>query len=129
MLYLGLTREAVVAEFQRFIDRQSFGAQDLMPRGLYRFDVQLSGALDLRDPLTRERLELSDDQLTGEDRSRCQAIGEAAFATARTAVIAPSATGRDDILAVYLQHVHGESRLAVRDHVVWETPPTPPHGL
>ncbi len=95
-----------------------------MPRALHRFEVQLHGALDLREAAVRELVGLSQQQLTGEDRSACQAVGEAAFATGRSAVI--SATGQDDILAVYLEHIHGASRLTVEDHELWQTPPENP---
>ncbi len=123
MLYLGVTHAAVVAEFRRLVAKQSFGAQDLVPRGLYRYEVAVHDALDLRDGATREQLGLSDQQLFGEDRSACEAIGRAAFANERTAVIAPSATGHDDVLAVFLDHVSGASTVTVGDYEVWEEPP------
>ena len=63
---------------------------------------------DLRDAATLTSVGLSADDLIDTDRSRCQAVGEAALLLGLDGLLAPSATGTGDVLAVFDPPAHGE---------------------
>ena len=125
-LYLGLTPQAVRAEFHRLATRQGLATGSFLPRVLYRYDTHLATLLDLRDHEARDAVTLTADDLGGDELAHCQAVGEAAYACGREGILAPSATGHDDILAVFLTHRQAASRLDPTQVERWEddVPPT-----
>lgn len=56
--------------------------------------------LDLTDPQTREALAVTEADLTGDDLTRCQALGDAAQAAGFEGILAPSAALADEIILV-----------------------------
>lgn len=123
VLYLGLSEETVVAEFQRFAKRQGLAPESFLPRAFYTYDVALDGVLDLRDPAARKTLSLADRDLSDDDLRACQAIGEAASTSGIEAIIAPGATGRGDVCAVFVGALGAKSHVEVVDSQIWEAVP------
>lgn len=122
-LYLGLSRDTVIAERRRAAARQGLAPEDFLPRDLYEFDVILHAVLDLREPATRESVGLSDAELVAEDARACQQIGEAAHYLGLEGIVAPSATSVGNVIAVFLDRLGPDSRLDARRLEEWLIPP------
>jgi RES domain-containing protein len=72
---------------------------------LYRYEVAVDGILDLTNGEVRAQVGLGLDVLTGPDWTSCQELGLTAHALGIKGINSPSATGVDDVLAVFVQHV------------------------
>ena len=107
-IYLALTVEACVAEFLRMAEGQGKGASSFLPRDLHEIEVHGMLVCDLRDTAALASVDLNANDLADEDRSRCQAVGEAALLLGLDGLLAPSATGTGDVLAVFDPPAHGE---------------------
>lgn len=101
VLYLCTTRPCTVAELRQLGRRQIIGVEGLLPRVLYRYEISLDRVLDLTSSVTLQHLEITAQQVTGADLAIPRQIGEAAHATGIQAVKAPSATGVDEVIAVF----------------------------
>lgn len=101
VLYLCTTRPCALAELQRLGHRQPIGVAGLLPRQLYRYELELSEMLDLTDRDVRDALALDPDTLVGPDWNATQHIGDIAHRNGFHAIRSPSATGVDDVLAVF----------------------------
>jgi RES domain-containing protein len=119
VLYTGLTAEVVEAEFARMASLQGRRVGDFLPRTFVRYRVALSKVLDLRSAESREVVRLSDSDIWGDDRVRCQVIGEAAHYLAFEAILAPSATAVGDTLSVFMDRIGGESSVEVVERTTW----------
>jgi RES domain-containing protein len=69
-------------------------------RRIGRARVENLRVLDLTDPRVRETLGVTDDDLTSDDLTRCQALGEAARAAGLDGVLAPSAALAGEVILV-----------------------------
>ena len=123
VLYLGLSRETVVGEFQRLAARQHLAPEAFLPRTYYTYEVELTALLDLRAPDAREAVGLDARDLVTDDRAVCQAVGDAAHACNREGIIVPGATGAGEVLAVFIARLRPSS--VVRDVAaeLWEALP------
>jgi RES domain-containing protein len=122
-IYLAVERETAIAEFNRMAARAGRRPQDFTPRRLYRFELRLRRLVDLRPAPARKAVDLSDDDLFGDDASACQAVGEAVETLGREGIIAPSATGSGIVLAVFFDRLGSDSEVAVRGYDTWRAPP------
>lgn len=125
VLYLGLDVGTVIAEFHRLAAKQRLAPSSFLPRTLYRYDIRASNLLDLRLVDNRLALDVSVDELAADDPAACRAIGEAAFTCGREGVLAPSATGAGDVLAVFPQRLQGGSAVRDTEAELWEHVPAP----
>ena len=107
VLYLCLTRPCVVAELTRQAERQSLAVQDLLPRELWAISVDLDKVLELTNATTLAALDVAPADLTRDDYRFTREIGEAAHEHGFQAVVAPSATGVDEVLAVFPENLAG----------------------
>ncbi len=123
VLYLGLTRGTVKAEFYRLADREEMPPENLLPRRLQEYRVELQSVLDLRDSDVRSMLGLSDAVLAGDEPTLCQAIGDAAHYAGFEDLVAPSATGSGEILAVFTDRLMAGSHVSPGASTMWETLP------
>lgn len=105
VLYICVTRRCTVAELRRLGERHAIGVEGLLPRYLYRYDIRLERVLDLTTDDAGGAVGIGWDALTGRDWTACQDLGVVAHSLAAQAVLAPSATGVDDVLAVFMQHL------------------------
>ena len=100
-LYLCETRSCVVAELTRQGTRHVVGVEGLLPRLLYRYELDLHRVLDLTDSDTRTHLGIAKDELVTDDWSVCQQLGTEAHAVGDQGIRTYSATGVDTILVVF----------------------------
>lgn len=108
-----------MAEFERLGKRQVIGAIGLLPRELYEYPAELSRVLDLRSPAALATIGIQPSQLVGSDWAACQRLGEDAHTAGFQAVRSPSATGVDEILAVFPELVGANGRLEPELLEVW----------
>lgn len=118
VLYLCLTRACAVAELRNRGQQLAIGVEGLLPRTLYRYEVSLDQVLDLTSERTRDHVGISMLQILGNDLTFPRQLGEAAHATGAQAIRSPSATGVDEILAVFPELV-GSGRLAPSQVEKW----------
>lgn len=107
VIYLCTTRPCVVAELTRQVERQGFSIDGFLPRELYRLTASLTRVLDLTDAEVLAALGLVADDLVRDDRSITHEIGEAAHEHDFQAILSPSATGVDDVIAVMPENLAG----------------------
>lgn len=105
VLYMCVTRPCAVAELRRFGERQPIGVEGLLPRHLYSYDIILDRVLDLTDAEVRATVGVGLEVLTGPNWTTCQELGTTAHALGVQAIVSPSATAVDDVLAVFVQHL------------------------
>jgi RES domain-containing protein len=123
-LYLALERETTFNEFYRLAARQGRAPEDFLPRRMYRYEVALGAVLDLRDPNARASLHLNDADLTANDASKCQEIGESTHCLGLEGILAPSAAGLGTVLAVFFDRLRADSHIRDIDYEPWTAPPT-----
>lgn len=107
VLYLCLTRPCVVAELSRQAERQGINVDDLLPRELFVISADLDKVLDLTDAATLAALGIAPPDLVRADHGFTQEIGEAAHEHAFQGIRSPSATGVDNILAIFPEKLAG----------------------
>lgn len=107
VLYLCLTRPCVVAELTRQAERQGLNVDTLLPRELFEISADLDKVLDLTDTATLDALGIAPPDLVREDHRFTQEIGEAAHEHDFQAIRSPSATGVDDVLAIFPEKLAG----------------------
>lgn len=123
MLYLGLSRDAVIAEFHRLAARQHLRPESFLPRLFYTYEVDVGSLLDLRQPAHRAAVGLTEADISADDLRACQEVGEGALACGREGIIAPSATNQGEVLALFVARLHPESVVIDVDSELWETVP------
>jgi hypothetical protein len=96
-----------VAELTRQAERQSLEISDLLPRELWRMAVDLTKVLDLTDQSTLNSLGITTAKLVRDEHGFTQQIGEAAHENRLQAIRSPSATGIDDVLALFPENLAG----------------------
>lgn len=120
VIYLCLTRACVVAELTRLAERQSIQPVDLLPRELWSVETSLDQVIDLTDVATLDATGLAAADLIRPDHAFTQQIGEAAHERGIQAIRSPSATGVDEVLALFPQNL-GSASLDVALVEVWES--------
>ena len=88
---------------------------------MWRINVQAGRVLDLTNPFTLDQLGIERGDLIREEYRLTREIGEAAHQQRLQAVLTPSATGVDSVVAVFPENLGG-SVLRVRLVEVWNTP-------
>lgn len=82
------------------------------PRHLHHVRATDIEAVDLTQPAALEAVGLTRDDLSDDDWSACQAVGDAVHYLGITALLAPSATGDGHVMAVFEPHLRA-GQLAV----------------
>jgi RES domain-containing protein len=117
-LYLASTAKTAIEEVGRAFAAQGRALDEAVGLVLYDFEVELSAVLDLRNPADLGSVGLSLSEIQSRDRSKCQAVGDAAHFVGLEGVWAPSGTGRGEVLAVFTDKQRPSS-------LVVPNPPTP----
>jgi RES domain-containing protein len=118
VLYLGLTRATVDAEFERMARRMGRSTEDFLPRRFVAYTLRLASVLDLRPDSALADVGLSMADLASDDLVKCQQVGEAAHYLGLEGILAPSATSRGVVLAVFPDRLGGSSSiLIIRDEI------------
>ncbi len=121
VLYLCLTKPCVVAELTRQAQHQGLSIADLLPRELWQIDSTLHKMLDLTADTTLTELNLDQHDLTRDDYGLTRELGEAAHQHGFQGIRTPSATGVDQVLAVFPENLAG-AVLTVELLQVWSSP-------
>lgn len=120
VLYLGTSMRTLVAELAKAASRIGLDLDDVLPREVFRYEIELDAVLDLRDPETLAVLGVSLEDLLAEDRTTSIAIGEEALAAGWQAIWCPSAARDGDVLAILLPNLGG-GQLEASLVSVWQT--------
>lgn len=120
VLYLCTTRPCAIAELDRLGERQSLSIDDLLPRVLFRYEVRLGSILDLTKTRVLNHLGITDRDLTQAAWSFTQELGEVSHDLGLQGLLAPSATGVDSVLAVFVDHI-GLGAAEPRQVETWES--------
>ena len=121
VLYLCTTPRCAAAELARLAHRQSLAVEYLLPREVWRIQVNLNRTLDLTDEAVLRTLGLRTEDLIREDYQLTNEIGEAAHEQGFQAIIARSATAVDSVMAIFTENIR-ESILRPNLVERWESP-------
>ncbi|MBA3876935.1 MAG: hypothetical protein C0498_08365 [Anaerolinea sp.] len=113
--YTALDVATVDRELDRTARRAGMTSAMMGPRRLATIRVRLSRVLDLTNADVRAALDVTEADLTGEDPAVPQAIGETAHHLGYEAILAPSATGTGQALAIFLDNRAADSVLEVAE--------------
>lgn len=92
---------------------------DFVGLRLYRLEVTLGAVLDLRTDEALAAVGLNGAALAASDRRVCQAVGDAAHFLGYEGILAPSATGAGQVLAVFTDKQHPDSNLEPVSNKAW----------
>ena len=120
VLYLCTTQQCVSAELSRQAQRQGIGVEDLLPRELWEVTAELSRVLDLTDEHVLGVLGVDSIDLLRDDHRFTQSLGESAHEQGFQAIRSRSATGVDDIVAVFPENL-ADAALYVELTGVWSS--------
>ena len=104
VVYTALDVATVDRELDRAARRAGMTSAMMGPRRLATIRVRLSRVLDLTDADVRAALDVSPADLTADDPAVPQAIGEMAHHLGYEAILAPSAAGDGQALAIFLDN-------------------------
>ncbi len=120
VLYLALSLETTAAELRHVAARTGLALEEALPREVFAFDLELTEVLDLRDDNALAELDVTRDELLSADQLRSREIGEAALHLGFQAIVAPSATGTGEVLAVLADNL-GAGKCEPRRLGDWNT--------
>ena len=111
-IYLSQPRATCVAEFHRMAQGQGRGPSSFLPRTVHHIQITDLSVLDLTGDGLGD-VGLDSDDLSDNDWSPCQLVGQAAHFLGASGLVAPSATGEGLTIAVFETRVRGQ--LAIID--------------
>lgn len=133
VLYLGRPTDAVVGEAYRHLvdDIEGMTGDTVGPRTLWTLQVAVTGVVDLRDPASLAAVGLTAGDLHGDiDKyDRCQAVAQAAHQLQLHGIIAPSATGIGETVALFDHWLPVAEVPTVVHRETWEQLPADPRRL
>ena len=122
-LYLGADVATVVREFERLARKQGRAVDEFLPRDMFTYELRLQHLIDLRVGEHAAAVGLTPADFADDDLSRCQLVGEAVHAAGFEGLIAPSATGTGEVLAVFLGRALPGSVVRAVGSERWVGPP------
>ncbi|MCZ2807600.1 RES family NAD+ phosphorylase [Modestobacter sp. VKM Ac-2983] len=129
VIYLGRPVSSVTAEaYRHLVEEYGIPAESVQPRRLYTVTVDVAQVLDLTDTDNLATVGLTEDDLRSpvDDYEACQRVAAAAHQLEIQAVLAPSATGLGETLAIFRERVTLTGTLQVQAEETWETLPADP---
>jgi len=120
VIYLCLTKCCVAAELTRQAVRQSVQVEDLLPRELWSIATDLERVLDFTEDSVCVAAAVGPADLVRPGHGFTQQIGEAAHERGIQAIKSPSATGVDDVLALFPENL-GSATMQLELVEVWES--------
>jgi len=111
VMYTALDETTVLQEFYRLAERSGLAVENFLPRTLCVIEVDVAAVLDLRNPQNLTSVGLTPEQLRSFSMRECQAVGDAAHRLDLEGVLAPSATGAGNVLAVFELKLRNTSRV------------------
>jgi RES domain-containing protein len=135
VLYLGRPRSSIAVEaYRHLVDpfaENGMTGDMIAPRRLLVCKVSVTEILDLRSEAAQLRVALSDDDLMSGvgDYEACQTVGRVAHQLGLHGIIAPSATGLGETLALFEQHLPADELPTLIQDEAWDVLPTDPRRL
>jgi RES domain-containing protein len=120
VIYLCLTKPCVAAELRHQAVRQGVQVEDLLPRELWSIATELDTVLDLTDVSILTSAGLDSADLVRSGHAFTQQIGEGAHERGVQAIRSASATGVDEVVALFPENLAGTT-LHVELVEVWES--------
>jgi hypothetical protein len=113
-----------VREFHRLAEKQGIAPDGFLPRNLFTYEERLRRIVDVRSNAHQQVVGLVGNWLGDDDVRLCQLVGEAAHQAGFEAVLAPSAAGPGEILAIFLDQLLPDSVVRAIDSERWDDVPT-----
>lgn len=135
VLYLGRPRASVTVEaYRHLVDpfaAEGMSGDLVAPRRLLICEVAVTEILDLRRDEAQRRVGLSTEDLASEVGAydECQVVGRVAHQLGPHGVLAPSASGLGETLALFEQHLPAEELPRLAGEEVWNVLPADPPRL
>jgi RES domain-containing protein len=107
------------AEFAAIVSRGSLPVSTFLPRAVCVISASLKYLLDLRSPTGLRSVGLKTTDVTGRDWSGCQAVGVIAHRLDFEGLLAPSSTGRGEVLAVFEDQILPGSSVREASREIW----------
>lgn len=129
VIYLGRPVEAVTAEaYRHLVEQTGIPAELVQPRRLYTVSVTVDSVLDLTVEANSTAVGLSDDDLRSpvDAYDTCQEVAQAAHQLELHGILAPSATGIGQTLALFRKRISVKEMPIVQADEMWETLPPDP---
>lgn len=129
VIYLGRPEDSIVVEaYRHLVEETGVPAEYVKPRVEYTVQVNAEQILDLTDPTVAAAVGLDDDDFRSavDDYEACQAVAAAAHQLKYHGVLAPSASGLGETLALFPERL---SRLEVPVPIhqrMWDKLPADP---
>lgn len=112
-LYLASSKEACRAEIARLAASAGVRMQELLPRELTTFEIELGNVSALRNPGELKSHGLTIEDVRSTDFIKCQGAGGAIERTGREGLVAISSVGEYQTLAVFLANLQKGSILSI----------------
>ena len=134
VIYLARPTDAVVLEAYRHLvdDGEGMTGARVRRRYLIRALVSATEVLDLTSAASRLEIGLTDEDLQSPigEYSACQRVGHVAHQLNLHGVLAPSATGQGETLALFVDYLPpAEMPIQLGDAIHWATLPADPRRL
>jgi RES domain-containing protein len=132
VIYLGRPVSAVTVEaYRHLVEEYGIPADQVQPRRLYTVTVTVDQVLDLTVTANLAAVGLTEDDVRSpvDDYEACQRVAAAAHQLEIQAVLAPSATGLGETLALFRERLTLAGALQVEAEETWETLPADPRTL
>lgn len=129
VIYLGRPQKTAIAEaYRHLVDPiEGMRPEFVKPRAFLRCQAIINPVLDLRHHETVKIVNVSSDDLVSNNYKVCQKVGQAAYETDYLkGILAPSATGIGETLALFGDRLDKEDTLQIKDQTIWETLPPDP---
>lgn len=122
-IYLAQPIDTCVLEFARMAEATGAAPTSLMRRGWQVHHVEIAGlsVLDLSAATSLHHVGLDLEDITDDDWTACQTVGEAAHFLSFAGVVAPSATGSGSVIAVFEDRI-GPGQLKVLNSELLDEP-------
>lgn len=132
VIYLGRPVASVTAEaYRHLVEEFGIPPELVQPRRLYTVTVTVDQVLDLTVAGNLATLGLTDADLRSDvdDYTACQRVAAAAHQLELHAILAPSATGLGQTLALFRERVTMAEMPVVEHETTWEALPADPRKL
>lgn len=129
VIYLGRPVDTVTVEaYRHLVENDGIPADQVQPRRLYTVTVAVEHVLDLSVPAALDAVGLTEDDLRSpvDDYEACQRVAAAAHQLELHGILAPSATGIGQTLAIFRERVSMAEMPVVVHETTWESLPLDP---
>lgn len=132
VIYLGRPPTSVTVEaYRHLVEAPGIPAELVQPRRFYTVTVDVDAVLDLTDAENLATVGLAPADLRSDvdDYAACQRVAAAAHQLEMHAILAPSATGLGETLAIFRERVAIREMPVVQAEETWNSLPADPRKL